>query len=120
MHVFTLEHRKWAYFADFFLYGAAALALAVFLYTGPRELRPVLAGYMLAGLAASTLIEYAVHRFVLHGLPPFKTWHADHHRRPKALLSIPIAFSAPLIGLVIFLPLLWTVGLWRACAMTLG
>ncbi|HEX5361936.1 MAG TPA: class I SAM-dependent methyltransferase, partial [Fluviicoccus sp.] len=47
-------------------------------------------------------------------------WHADHHRRPKALLSIPIAFSAPLIGLVIFLPLLWTVGLWRACAMTLG
>lgn len=31
------------------------------------------------GLVASSIIEYGLHRFVLHGMRPFDAWHAAHH-----------------------------------------
>jgi hypothetical protein len=52
----------------------------------------------LLGLVAWTLLEYALHRFVLHGLQPFRTWHAEHHRRPRALIGTPTILSATLIA----------------------
>jgi cyclopropane-fatty-acyl-phospholipid synthase len=32
-------------------------------------------GAALAGLLGWSLIEYGVHRFVLHGLAPFRRWY---------------------------------------------
>jgi sterol desaturase/sphingolipid hydroxylase (fatty acid hydroxylase superfamily) len=121
MGFFTLEHSKAAYRADFALYGAAVVALAAFLLLdSPRGQRLEITAYALAGLASWTAIEYALHRFVLHGIQPFRRWHAEHHERPTALICAPTIFSATLIATLVFLPALALGNLWRACALTLG
>ena len=110
MVLFSLEHRKAAYRADFALYRIAVALLAGFLLAGsPDGQSPEIAAWALADLAGWTAIEYALHRFVLHGLRPFSRWHAAPHQRPMAL-----------IVMLVFLPALLLGGLWRACALTLG
>lgn len=121
MDFFKMEHSKAAYRADFVLYAATVLLLAAFLVlAGQREQRLEIFGFILLGLTGWTAIEYALHRFVLHGLQPFQRWHEDHHQRPTALICTPTILSATLIGLLVFLPALVLGNLWRACALTLG
>jgi cyclopropane-fatty-acyl-phospholipid synthase len=121
MHIFTLEHSKTAYRVDFALYCAIVMGLAVFLMVnGPREQRVEIIVFALAGLISWTAIEYALHRFVLHGLQPFRRWHEEHHRRPMALIFTPTILSATLIVILIFIPALLVFGLWCAFALTLG
>ncbi len=118
MNLFALEHSRGAYRADFVLYGAAIVVL-----TGALMLAQPLAQWSVLaaiGLAAWTLIEYAMHRFVLHGLQPFKGWHALHHERPTALIASPTILSAGLIFALVFLPALGLAGGWKAGALTLG
>lgn len=121
MGAFTLEHSRTAYGADFALYGGAVLALAAFmLLKSPRAQWLETTALTLAGLASWSVIEYALHRFVLHGLQPFKSWHAAHHQRPTALICAPTLLSASLIFTLVFLPALALGTLWPACAFTLG
>jgi cyclopropane-fatty-acyl-phospholipid synthase len=120
-HLFTLEHSKLAYLADFAFYGAAPVALAIFLtVAGPPMQRLETIALALIGLASWTLIEYALHRFVLHGLQPFRAWHEAHHRHPAARICTPTPVSATLITVLVFIPALILGGLWRGCALTLG
>lgn len=121
MEMFSIEHSPTAYRIDFALYGTAVLALAAGLvWIGPHDRALVLAAWIVAGLVGWSLLEYVLHRFVLHGLRPFSHWHAQHHARPAALIGAPTALSATLITTLIFLPA------WRwgdpqsACALTLG
>jgi len=121
MGLFTLEHSRTAYRADFMLYGAAVALLAAFLsWAGPAEQRFGLVAFALAGLGSWTGIEYALHRFVLHGLQPFSGWHAQHHSRPRALICTPTVLSATLIATLVFVPALALGNVWRASALTLG
>jgi len=121
MGLFSLEHGKAAYCADFALYGAVVAALATFLLVfGQGARRLEMGAIVLAGLASWTAIEYAMHRFVLHGLRPFCRWHAQHHERPAALIYAPTILSATLIFTLVFLPALAAGDLWSACAFTLG
>jgi cyclopropane-fatty-acyl-phospholipid synthase len=95
--LFSLEHRKAAYRADFALHGIAVTLLAGYLLLdGPHERWPAIVACVVPGLAAWTAIDYAVHRFVfvLHGLYPFRCRHAEHHDRPAALISAPTDSSA--------------------------
>ena len=121
MGLLTLEHGKLAYRADFALYALAVPTLAaVLLWAAPRSHWLSASLWVLAGLSGWTLIEYALHRFVLHGVQPFRAWHEAHHERPMALICAPTLFSAALILVLVFLPL-WAIGdLLRACAITLG
>lgn len=121
MGLLTLEHGKFAYRADFALYALAVPALTVFLlWTAPSSHWLSASLWVLAGLGGWTLIEYALHRFVLHGLRPFRTWHEAHHERPMALICAPTLFSAALIVVLVFLPA-WAIGdVLRACSLTLG
>jgi len=121
MRLFALEHTRVAYLADFVFYGLAIPALAVIAVAiGPRERLPELAGLALLGLAGWTLIEYVIHRFLLHGIPPFSRWHAEHHDRPAALISSPTYFTALLFSTLVFLPTEYLGDLSRACALTSG
>ena len=121
MGLFTLEHSRFAYRADFALYGAAVLTLAaLLLFDGPPAQRVELVAWVLAGLAVWPPIEYVLHRYVLHGVQPFCGWHAQHHERPTARIGSPTLFSASLFGLFFFLPAWGLAGLWPACALTLG
>lgn len=117
----SLEHGKTAYWADILLYLAAVLLLALLLATrAPPERLLLLLGVAAAGLLGWTLFEYLLHRGVLHGMPPFKRWHALHHARPAALIGTPTVLSAPLMALLFFLPPLWLSDVWLACALSLG
>lgn len=121
MRLFALEHSPGAYRADFALYGLASAALTLTLLLGaPRAQAGLWLGLALLGLLAWTLAEYLLHRFVLHGMPPFRRWHDDHHRRPKALMGAPTVLSAALFVGGVFLPAWWLSGLWPACALSAG
>lgn len=121
MKFFTLEQSKATYYADFVFYGLAVVALTAFLLVvGPREKQLEIAVFEWIGLASWTVIEYGIHRFVLHGLQPFSRWHEEHHRRPIALICTPTIFSATLIATLVFLPALALIDLWSASALTLG
>lgn len=122
MRIFAMEHSRLAYGADFVLYAGSVLAMLAFLLmSGPlAEQWPGIAGFTVLGLASWSAIEYALHRFVLHGLQPFRRWHEDHHRRPQALICTPTVLSGTLIAGLVFLPALLLGDLWRACGLTLG
>src|SRR4051812_18813028 len=77
MAVFSIEHGESAYWTDFGIYGAMVAALTILLLVfAPHEHWLGLVGLVALGAAAWTLMEYALHRFVLHGLEPFLSWHA--------------------------------------------
>ena len=122
MKIFMQEHSKAAYFADFVVYGIAIVALAVFLLVaGPQNQALELFVLVIIGLLFWTVVEYFLHRFILHGVQPFQKWHEEHHRRPVARIRIPTMFSALFFLALFFLPVLLFGGdLWLACALTLG
>jgi Fatty acid hydroxylase superfamily len=121
MRLFRLEHSQWAYQADFALYTiASALMAAYLLIASPSELKLPLAGMAVVGLVSWPFIEYALHRFILHGLKPFSTWHAAHHQRPHALICTPTVLSASLITLLVFVPAMLLTDIWLATALTFG
>lgn len=121
MRLFTLEHGKKAYQADFAFYGTSVVVFAaLLLVAAPRSRGLELALFAFLGLGSWTIVEYALHRFVLHGLQPFCRWHAEHHLRPTALICTPTILSATLITTLAFLPALLLTNLWTACALTFG
>ena len=121
MGLFSLEHGKLAYLADFVLYGASVVAVAAYLLlVAPPALRLENLALVMLGLASWSLIEYGLHRFILHGIQPFKRWHVMHHLQPKNLICTPTLLSATLILILVFLPALLLSDLWRASALTLG
>jgi cyclopropane-fatty-acyl-phospholipid synthase len=121
MRLLTTERGTAGYLADFLLYAVASAALGVLLaVVAPYARRTEILAFALLGLVAWTLVEYVLHRFVLHGIPPLKAWHAEHHRRPRALIGTPTILSAVLIAALVFVPALMLSDLWRACALTFG
>ncbi len=119
--LFTLEHSKTAHRLDFaFLAGTAAGLGALLLFAGPRTGSIESALWMASGLAGWTCLEYGLHRFVLHGLRPFSTWHEEHHRRPAASIYSPAFVSIIAIAAFVYWPAWLIVGPWPACALTFG
>jgi hypothetical protein len=121
MPLLSIEHGTTTYRADFLLYGSAVLALSIWLVVrAPSGMALELSALVALGWLAWSQVECALHRFVLHGLPPFKGWHREHHQRPLALICAHTALSASLIGLLVWLPAVGAMGLWRGSAITLG
>jgi cyclopropane-fatty-acyl-phospholipid synthase len=119
--LFSIEHEAFAQRADFAAYGAAAVGLGLFLgFASPRAHAWVAVLALALGWLAWGGIEYGLHRFVLHGLPPFSHWHAEHHRRPAALLGTPTVVSLLLFGVLVYLPAYLLAGATAAAAFTLG
>jgi sterol desaturase/sphingolipid hydroxylase (fatty acid hydroxylase superfamily) len=119
--MFALEHSKLAYWTDLLIYAAVISGLALCISAfAPSAGRTIFIGLIIAGFAAWSLIEYLIHRFVLHGIEPFRRWHTAHHERPTALIGSPTVMSASLIFLLVFLPAWAGATLWEALSVTLG
>ncbi len=121
MSVLTIEQSKVAYWADFAFYGTMIVALATVLVVAtPPAQWPRIAFFTLAGLVSWSALEYLVHRFLFHGVQPFRRWHAEHHARPTAFICAPTVVTASVIATCLFLPA-WLMGdACSACALTLG
>ena len=65
----------------------AFLALGLHLFSGSWVLA---GGVVVVGFMSCGLLEYVVHRWVLHGPPSLaRRGHAQHHAEPRALISTP-------------------------------
>lgn len=121
MAVFGFERSRAAYTADFVVCGGALLLLAVnAAFETPPHRRPEALVLMASGFGTWSLLEYLLHRFILHGVRPFQSWHEAHHERPAALLGTPTWISASLIFGLVFVPVWQWAALWMACAFTAG
>lgn len=121
MSLFSLEHSTAAYWSDFALYTCICVFTALLLiFAAPAGMGSGLALWVLAGSTTWSLLEYLLHRFVLHGLAPFSRWHTEHHLRPRALISSPVVLSLTLFALLAAFPAWWLLGTWSASAWTLG
>jgi sterol desaturase/sphingolipid hydroxylase (fatty acid hydroxylase superfamily) len=112
---------KTAYFADFAAYAAVLGVLISVAALDERSAEHVnwLRAFM-AGAIAWTLLEYLMHRLVLHRLRPFLAMHGAHHDSPRAYLGTPTWMSLGFIWLVIFLPAWWGFSLNVASGLTAG
>src|SRR5467141_772568 len=84
---FKLERSKASYFADFVVYPLAILSSGFLLCVAPRGGWPHIAVAVLSGLIGWSLLEYTLHRFILHGLEPFRSW--SDCRLPRIRLHSP-------------------------------
>lgn len=121
MRFLKLEHSRIVYFSDFVVYLALiAAASGALLRFAPQAHRVELIVSVVAGLVGWTLIEYLMHRFIFHGLEPFRRWHGEHHHRPHALIGTPAFLSGALIFAFVSLPIMLLWNVWEATAITLG
>jgi sterol desaturase/sphingolipid hydroxylase (fatty acid hydroxylase superfamily) len=121
MGLLSLEQDRTLVWADFAFYGLMVVLLAAaVLHSLPGGHAGRALACVGAGLGGWTLAEYALHRYVLHGLQPFKRWHALHHARPQALIATPTLLTAALFALLVLLPAWWLFPLWSASALVLG
>jgi hypothetical protein len=104
---------------DFVVYLTLILLLTLLLvHFAPFSTETVIA--IAAGLLIWSLIEYAMHRLVLHGIQPFQAMHEAHHRHPQALIATPTALSINLIMFFVWLPTLLLSNFWLSYDITLG
>jgi cyclopropane-fatty-acyl-phospholipid synthase len=73
-----------------------------------------------AGLCAWTLLEYLLHRLMLHRVEPFRGWHLQHHLHPDVPMRTPVIFSLMLILPVAGLPIVLRTAMGPAAAFSFG
>ena len=116
-----MQLSKFSYYADFFIYpivcsGWAAASVRGLAWVGVAEWFCTLA----AGMLLWTLLEYILHRIVLHGATRFAPLHAEHHSSPLALIGTPTWISMLVLGGVIGIPAWACCGYSIASALTIG
>ena len=85
--------------------GAALVAVVMVVVYGPRAAAwSSIAVAAALGLSAWTLAEYVLHRFVLHHVEPFRSWHLDHHRFPDVPMRIPLVYDVLLVTALVSIP----------------
>lgn len=95
-----------AYYLDFILYPLMIAGLAAFASwrASPLEIATALGAFAL-GLGIWSLVEYILHRFVLHRLPYVREMHDSHHDDQKALIGAPTWLSLAVFACLVYLPL---------------
>jgi sterol desaturase/sphingolipid hydroxylase (fatty acid hydroxylase superfamily) len=116
---------KISYYADFYIYPAAIAGLAAFaIWQGPPGGWATWLGAFVSGVGLWTLIEYLLHRFVLHHVPYIKEMHDAHHHDQTALIGTPIWISLSIMVVFVLIPLNFVVeqhvAIGLACGLMLG
>src|SRR5271170_3675001 len=101
---------KLSYYSDFVVYpvvivGLAALGVGHTTWADRTEWLC----FGVAGFLAWTLVEYVLHRYVLHQHTYFAPMHGQHHASPLAFIGTPSWISVSVLSLVVLVPT-W---LWR-------
>ncbi|MFZ6849189.1 sterol desaturase family protein [Undibacterium sp. RuRC25W] len=121
MSFFSLEQSRRDIAIDFLFYGCSTVLLTLELCViCPSDQWLLSLMLVVGGIVIASAVEYLSHRFILHGVKPFSTWHQRHHQQPKSSIGTPTSVSASLILVLIFLPLWFSAPLFYATAVTLG
>lgn len=117
----TLQFSRQGYVVDYLFYALwIVVASSVLVLFGPRREWLDIALLAAGGLIVWSFLEYALHRFIMHGVDPFRRWHREHHDKPRALVGTPTVFSATLIVLLVFVPAFALTDIWKGIGLTLG
>ena len=97
------------YYGEFIIYPAliAGLTVAALWQASPERYALWLAAFV-TGVGLWTLVEYLLHRYVLHHMPYIKQMHYAHHDEQDALVGTPIWISLCSFAVLLILPL-WLV-----------
>ena len=116
-----MQLSKTAYHADFAIYAIVLCVLAGATALGTSWVQRIhwLAAFT-AAMAGWTLLEYLLHRFLLHRSSVFAGMHAVHHDSPRAYVGTPTWVSLGTFWLVVFLPVWWGVSFNIASGLTAG
>lgn len=112
---------KLTYYADFVVYPVVIVGLAAGGLTRANWqnctewLCATVAGFMLW-----TLLEYVLHRSVLHKKTYFAPMHGEHHAAPLAYIGTPAWVSVFVLSACVLLPVWWWVGFNIADGLTVG
>ncbi len=110
-----------SYYADFYVYPVASAALAgAALAMSPVSDWPLWLAAFLGGGLLWTLVEYLLHRFVLHHVPYIHEMHEAHHDDQLALIGTPSWLSLGLILLIVLLPAVLITNFTVASGLTVG
>jgi sterol desaturase/sphingolipid hydroxylase (fatty acid hydroxylase superfamily) len=116
-----MQLSKVDYYTEIFVYPPLVLTLSLAAWFGPHS------SFHLGGLAEMsmgvviwTLIEYLIHRVLLHSLPLVKRMHDMHHASPTAFVGSPAWVSLTGFAVGVLLPLWLMAGLETAGCVTAG
>ena len=114
-----MQLSRWVYLADFILY---PLSVAALVAAGlSSAVRPsVWTAAFIVALAAWTLIEYVLHRFVFHHFPMIEAMHENHHENPRAFIGSPVWLSLSIFAFGVFPPLWLGLGFDLTSAVVAG
>ncbi len=112
---------KLTYYADFVVYPVVIFGLATaVLPHASWQNRTEWLGCAVAGFVIWTLLEYFLHRSVLHRKTYFAPMHGEHHASPLAFIGTPAWVSVSVLSAGILLPVWWWVGFNVADGLTFG
>jgi sterol desaturase/sphingolipid hydroxylase (fatty acid hydroxylase superfamily) len=102
-----MPQSRTAHYADFALY-PVLLAVVISLIADEASLaeRALVPAFALGGVLIWTLLEYLLHRFVLHGTMRIAGSHDQHHAWPRAPIQTPTWPSLAAIAIVVSVPAL--------------
>ena len=115
MRLFGIEHSRPGYVLDYVFYGTGIAVPSCLLVPHLRTSATVIAASAALGGLGWTLVEYLLHRFVLHRLQPFRRWHEAQHMRPRALVATAFTLGF-LVGYLSYAVLHHGTHHWRADA----
>ena len=109
-----------SFFADFYIYPTLAVALvAIAFAVAPDQwLASCLA--VLIGAMVWTLVEYLLHRFMLHRVPWIREQHAAHHNSHQDLIGTPTWLSLGLTLVTVLFPAILITNLALGSGFTAG
>lgn len=84
-----------SYYADFFVAPAIVIILGLASTINARWI-----AVALSGLAAWTLVEYFLHRFILHPLASL-TGHMEHHRWPQQFYGASTFYAESIFAVIL-------------------
>ena len=112
---------KWSYYSDFVVYPVVigTLAVVALVHTAWPGLCEWLCAAV-AGFVFWTLVEYLLHRSVLHGHTYFAPLHGQHHASPLAFIGTPPWISVSVLCATVLFPGKWLLGFNVADGLTVG
>lgn len=112
---------KIIYYGEFIFYAAVIAGLAaVALWQASPDRSVMWLAAFTAGIWLWTLVEYLLHRYVLHHVPHIKEMHQAHHDEQDALIGTPVWISFGSFAVFLVLPAWFFMGPTAAAGLTAG